>query len=200
MSKELLVRAEPGRRGFVKMVGMLGLTPWLSAKAMAAVEDSSLQWSIKEAKVVSAGREVEMAEGIMLQDLVIEGKALALNTEFMSAADFQLMLQAFSPAKDMGKQLAGHWYLKGVWVLNDPLTTNAPVSRQWNRPGVLKSQFLAETEHDPRLASSHWRADFSMLPGRFTPMDAKASAFPLRGQGALAMNAGFEGTLSLALR
>jgi hypothetical protein len=179
---------------------LLGIASWLGSSALAAADDASLQWAIKEAKVVSDGREVAIDEGVMLQDVVIEGRAQALNTELLPTAIFKVVLQAFSPAKDMGRQLAGRWYLKGYWTLNNPLAAAESTARQWNTAGALKSHFLAETAHDPRLASTQWRAEFSMLPGRYTPQDTKSPAFSVRGTGALAMNTGSEGTLSLALR
>lgn len=200
MSEIKFVRVDHHRRGLARWVGLLGIAPWFGSSALAAADDTSLQWTINESRVVSEGHEVVIDEGLMLQDLVIEGLAQALNTDFLPTAKFKLVLQAFSPAKDIGRQLAGRWYLKGYWTLNDPLVTTESKARQWNTAGALKSHFLAETAHDPRLASTQWRAEFSMLPGRYTPQDSKSPGFSVRGTGALAMNTGFEGTLSLALR
>jgi len=162
--------------------------------------DTSLQWTFSNSRVVSPGRELELIEGILHQDFVLEADAQALNTEFLSNARFKLVLQAFKRFEDSGGQLADRWYLKGVWSLQDPKASPASTVKTWNQAGVLKSQFLAETTLDPRLPSSQWRAAFAIAPGRFMPTDSNSSAFLFRGQGTLAMKTGFEGGLSLALR
>jgi hypothetical protein len=84
--------------------------------------------------------------------------------------------------------------------LQDPAAAPATQVKKWRQAGVLKSQFLAETALDPRLASTQWSADFTIPPGRYLPMDSNSTGFLFRGQGSLVIKTGFEGTLSLALR
>jgi hypothetical protein len=197
---ENFVAVNHHRRELLGLACWLGLAPLHNAEAKEASKDSSLQWGLSNAKIVSQGRELELLEGILHQDFVLEADAQAVNTEFMPAARFKLVLQAFRPTKDFAGQVAGRWYLKGVWSLQDPSAVPATEVKKWNQSGVLKSQFLAETTFDPRLASSQWRADFNLPPGRYLPVDSASSGFLFRGQGALAIKTGFEGTLSLALR
>jgi hypothetical protein len=188
-----------GRREWLCRASALGLTAIFASHARAEVDKDALQWKFRGGKVLSQGASVTAEEGTLHQGFQLEAQAQAVNTDFLPKARFSLGLQGFCPATDMGNQVAGRWYLKGDWQIEDSAATKQVGQRQWSRAGALRGHFLLETADNPFLGQSEWTAQFALPPRRYTSLDPAAIQFQVRGRGELTVFAGFDGTLSLAL-
>lgn len=185
------------RRVLLKQALALGLGGSAAVRAAVAANQ---RWQLNGARVLDAGRSHELAEGLFHDGYQLEATATLLGTGVLSQALFSLSGQAFSPAQTIGAQVAGRWYVRGLWTLTEPDAAGQVPAVGRHQPGALRGQFSAELPGNPLLSPMDWRAELRVPSGRYTPIDPSQAVQPIRGDGALTMNAALDGVLTLNLR
>jgi hypothetical protein len=105
-------------------------------------------WQLDELTTFYAGTSSELPEGTLVSNYVLTGKATATAGTLMKEGEFQLVLGAFWPNKDLPGQPAGSWYISGNWTITDP-TVPTPAVRQRQPPGVVTGMLVATLDLDP---------------------------------------------------
>lgn len=121
-------------------------------KSKAAITKDKQLWEISKAKVVSPGEAVELPEGTLYTDYVIEAKVKAAKGKAMPKGDFLISVQAFSPNEDMPGQKKGLWYVKGDWQITKDGATEADLEPK-HSAARLGGTLLAELPFNPATES-----------------------------------------------
>ncbi|NUM45224.1 MAG: hypothetical protein HUU38_11015 [Anaerolineales bacterium] len=150
--------------------------PFVMVAANALANKSTLTsdqaiWELSKLEVISEGQVVEMKEGLITSDYILEGQATSKNDAFITEGVFRLTLTAFSPYEAIGAQKPGYWYVQGTWTLtkNNP---NLEAMQAKHNSEVVEGTVIAEIPFDPTKVSLNWtglaRLNMSLLGNTWT--------------------------------
>jgi len=176
----------------VAMQAIIGLTLilLLHGRAAADPQPAFMEWHLSETKVISWGTVSNGAEGSMRSGIRIEGKAVtATPGAIFSEGKFSTTLNAFKPARNMGGQKAGIWYLRGEWRVTAKGTDPAILKARYN-PYSISGMLTASLPYDPSSASGAMEAEVRLQRAGTRPRTGRMPT------GSYSGSTNFEGTLT----
>jgi hypothetical protein len=105
-------------------------------------------WQLSDLRILFPATVVEQPAGTLADSYVLGGKATDPTSALVKEGDFQLILGAFWPNKDLPGQPTGKWYVSGSWMITD-LTVPTPMIRLRQPPGVVTGKLVATFDNDP---------------------------------------------------
>ncbi|MEI6181139.1 MAG: hypothetical protein WCP31_10320, partial [Chloroflexales bacterium] len=93
-------------------------------------------WQLSDLRMLTPATVSALPDGTLAGNYVLVGTATAAASTLVKEGEFQLILSAFWPNKDLPGQPTGTWYVNGNWTITDPMVPT-PVGRQRQPPGVV---------------------------------------------------------------
>jgi len=167
------------------MVLVAGLA---GAEKAPGIVTTLVSWQISNASVIDPGRTEIIKQGFFTSGYTVE--ATATGGDPLPQGRFEMVLEAFSPNRDMPGQRAGYWYVKGTWAIVDP-NASPEAKKARHSPAVVEGTLLAELPFNPATTPGTLTATIRLLSltgGRWN-----------RSSGTFTGNEKFEGTIDVTL-
>lgn len=147
-------------------------------------------WQLTDLTVFYPGTSSELPDGTLLGNYVLVGKAAGAASTLVKEGDFQLVLGAFWPSRDLPGQPAGKWYVNGNWTITD-LAVPTPEVRQRQPPGVVTGIVVTTLDNDPTKPGATLTLPITLPMSRVNGVWCKGSGTltldPDRGGGTLTL-------------
>ena len=157
-------------------------------------------WQLNNLRTISQGETTYPKEGTLTRhyELEADAESTSASDEIPAKASFRLVMDVFSPARDMGGQKKGMHYVLGRWELEGADETQQ--SADGALTGKIHGRVQAELAFDPTTESGDWTGIVQIPMSRVRSDGGKPGVRPMRGGGELAFAAGDGGTLALNLK
>ena len=170
----------------------------------AGFDNAAAAWKLSNVRVTNPGNTLDIEEGAITRQRVIEADAVTTRDGLPQKASFRLTMDVFSPAADMSMQKKDHWYVQGRWTLSpaaqDANAAKAAAVTAGALTGTVAGRVQAELDFDPVASGAAWSGDVTIPMSRVRSDGVKAGVRPLRGGGHLALAEDGQGSLAVDLK
>ena len=173
---------------------------WADQNQHAPYGRTMASWQLNNLQTTSQGHVIDIKEGVLTRqyELQADAESTSESVDVPGKAHFRLLMDVFSPARDMGIQKRGNYYVQGRWELvgedDQQLSANDALT------GKIQGRVQAELTFDPTTENRDWKGIVQIPMSRVRSDVGKPGLRPMRGGGELAVAAADGGTLSLDLK